>query len=1074
MVAASRPASAVVALSCSPSGSTLNVQVNQATTSATPLSISVTSGSPNQYSVAIGATTCSSTYSVTTYSSVAISSSSTQYVLLDDSNGLLASYSAGCPTSVSTAGLIGTSSTVAVNGVSSPHDGGDETIGVGDETGVNGTFVTLSKDAGCSSPDVSLSTGVQTLVVNGGAPSANALDLSSSPGSLTVDASSSPGKITGFGSSGVSQVQFTGESAFTGPTAGGTTFIAPGGSNDSFTGQGSGNELDLSATSSGTTVNVTGFSHSTQPNNTAVNGPLTDTFSGVGTVIGSSKGGTTFYGGESVTLDGQGSGNTLDLSSLTATAEIDVPAGTASAGAMTEPFTGISNFVGTAAGGNTFVAPDSNATYSDGGTGNNLDLSGLSGPVSVNVSGQQAGSVGNDTAVGSKGTIIFTAGHVSALTGSSGGDTTFFGGPGGLSFTGKGSGNTLNLSNYSFPSDVTIDAAAGTVTGGTSPPSSSFSGVTSFVGASKPTTFKASTDSSSFTGSGMGNTLDLSNLTSPTVDASKETVTAGATNDSFTGINSFTGSSGGDTTFIAPGSSSDVFDGQGSGNELDLSAMGAPSTVNVSKSMVNAQPNDSAQSGSVTQTFNPNIDTVLGPSAGGTTFFGGQDGITLDGQGSGNTLDLSNLPGSGTIDAANGTASAGSVTESFNQDFATFVGSAGGDTTFISGLSAGSFRGQGTGNELNLTPPSGATAMRVTMTSTCSNQAAQGKVAATGSSVADCFSGLSTIKGASSIPTTFVPDPNATSSSDIEFIGRDSASGGSVVDLSGFKSPDSGGKTVANLILALGADTTGTPGHVTAAVNGTPVTFATFAAINEAIGSTSLTTGLDPGSASGVQLVNITRAPQAIKFTSTPPSPAQIKETYNPTATGGSSGNPVELTLDSSSEQGVCSISDGVVSFLGAGQCVLDANQAGNDEYQAAPQVQQKITVAAPATKQIAARLAGEIKPPTGTTIPQLLSHGASTLSATSQLSGTLTVSWYWLPKGAHLSAVAGGTKPVLVGRGRHSFAHPGAGTLRIKLTSAGRRLLKHHKRLTLTGRAKFSASGITPVVVTRSFRLRR
>ena len=42
----------------------------------------------------------------------------------------------------------------------------------------------------------------------------------------------------------------------------------------------------------------------------------------------------------------------------------------------------------------------------------------------------------------------------------------------------------------------------------------------------------------------------------------------------------------------------------------------------------------------------------------------------------------------------------------------------------------------------------------------------------------------------------------------------------------------------------------------------------------------------------------------------------------------------------------MCSITAGVVSFTGAGTCVLDANQAGSTNYNAATQVQQTFTVA--------------------------------------------------------------------------------------------------------------------------------
>jgi len=98
------------------------------------------------------------------------------------------------------------------------------------------------------------------------------------------------------------------------------------------------------------------------------------------------------------------------------------------------------------------------------------------------------------------------------------------------------------------------------------------------------------------------------------------------------------------------------------------------------------------------------------------------------------------------------------------------------------------------------------------------------------------------------------------------------------------------------------------------------------------------------------------QTPQAITFTSTPPSPGFVGGTYTPTATGGASGNPVVFTVDPSSTAGACSISTGVVSFAGTGTCKIDANQAGNSAYSAAPQVSQSIAI--------------QVSPANGTQIP--------------------------------------------------------------------------------------------------------
>ena len=83
---------------------------------------------------------------------------------------------------------------------------------------------------------------------------------------------------------------------------------------------------------------------------------------------------------------------------------------------------------------------------------------------------------------------------------------------------------------------------------------------------------------------------------------------------------------------------------------------------------------------------------------------------------------------------------------------------------------------------------------------------------------------------------------------------------------------------------------------------------------------------------------------QSITFTSTPPSPAVVGATYTATASGGASGNPVTFSIDSSAH-GSCSIAGATVTLVAVGTCVIDANQAGNANYEAATQLQQSFAV---------------------------------------------------------------------------------------------------------------------------------
>lgn len=92
----------------------------------------------------------------------------------------------------------------------------------------------------------------------------------------------------------------------------------------------------------------------------------------------------------------------------------------------------------------------------------------------------------------------------------------------------------------------------------------------------------------------------------------------------------------------------------------------------------------------------------------------------------------------------------------------------------------------------------------------------------------------------------------------------------------------------------------------------------------------------------------ITLAPQTITFTSVPPASPVIGAQYTVTAQGGGSGYPVTFAIDPSSGK-ICVLSGGqTVTFLSAGTCIIDATQAGNLQFEAAPQAQQSITVPPP------------------------------------------------------------------------------------------------------------------------------
>jgi hypothetical protein len=155
----------------------------------------------------------------------------------------------------------------------------------------------------------------------------------------------------------------------------------------------------------------------------------------------------------------------------------------------------------------------------------------------------------------------------------------------------------------------------------------------------------------------------------------------------------------------------------------------------------------------------------------------------------------------------------------------------------------------------------------------------------------------------------------------------------------------------------------------------------------------------------------VNKAAQAISFSA--PDSGKAGDTATLTAKGGGSGNPVTFSADPASGSGVCTVSGQTVSYLTAGNCVIDADQAGDANYQAAPPVGQTIAVKAAALSvttaslpdaalgtRYAARLAaaGGTSPYTwavasGSLPPGVsLDPSAGTLSGPPAVTGTFTV----------------------------------------------------------------------------------
>ncbi|ALN86626.1 autotransporter beta-domain protein [Lysobacter capsici] len=90
--------------------------------------------------------------------------------------------------------------------------------------------------------------------------------------------------------------------------------------------------------------------------------------------------------------------------------------------------------------------------------------------------------------------------------------------------------------------------------------------------------------------------------------------------------------------------------------------------------------------------------------------------------------------------------------------------------------------------------------------------------------------------------------------------------------------------------------------------------------------------------------VTIGAAAQAISnFSANPSAPVySVGGTFAVSASGGASGNPVVFA---STSPAVCTVSGGTVTMLASGTCSLTADQAGNGNYSAAPQVALQVLI---------------------------------------------------------------------------------------------------------------------------------
>lgn len=251
------------------------------------------------------------------------------------------------------------------------------------------------------------------------------------------------------------------------------------------------------------------------------------------------------------------------------------------------------------------------------------------------------------------------------------------------------------------------------------------------------------------------------------------------------------------------------------------------------------------------------------------------------------------------------------------------------------------------------------------------------------------------------------------------------------------------------------------------------------------------------------QTLSIGKGAQTIRFTSQPPSQATVGGAgYAVSTTIGDSAEPVTLSIDPATTNGSCTLSGTEVTFVAAGTCVVDANEAGDADYSAAVTVQQSFSVSAaqstqspPATQsspttqstqsppatplpstpvcstgQISTALSGLFGSVTGKSATTVALHkaGGIALKFNAPCGGRLVLGWY--------ATVKVGRKRVkqLVAGATTGFTAAGSGTVKVRLIARGRRLFDTGRRLQITQVAAFTPAGGTATDRTRSVTLKR
>ncbi len=130
-------------------------------------------------------------------------------------------------------------------------------------------------------------------------------------------------------------------------------------------------------------------------------------------------------------------------------------------------------------------------------------------------------------------------------------------------------------------------------------------------------------------------------------------------------------------------------------------------------------------------------------------------------------------------------------------------------------------------------------------------------------------------------------------------------------------------------------------------------------------------------------------------------------------------------------------------------------------------------SASSPSVSQILAALLGALRPNgTAGRIANVRKHGRYALSFNAPAAGRVSITWFLVPKGGHVSGANKHPRPEVVASGAAVATHAGKLAVTVKLNAKGRSLLAHSRRLNLIAKGSFEIKGRAAVSATETFAL--